>query len=71
MIYSKNEFKERLFDLCEKGDLASIGVFAGEKLYTICEQLDLRSKQFNLTAITEPEEVLKSILWTASLRQSV
>lgn len=59
MIYSKNEFKERLFDLCEKGDLSDIGIPAAEKLYIICEQLDLRSKQFNLTAITEPEEVLK------------
>jgi len=59
MIYTKEEFKERLSVLSKKADLADLCSPAGDKLYTICEQLDLRSKQFNLTAITEPEEVLK------------
>ncbi|MBQ3528207.1 MAG: 16S rRNA (guanine(527)-N(7))-methyltransferase RsmG [Clostridia bacterium] len=59
MIYTKEEFTTRFSLLCEKADLSELGLPAKDKLYTICEQLDLRSKQFNLTAITEPEEVLK------------
>ncbi len=59
MIYTKEQFSERLSALCEKARLSHLSEGCEEKLYTICEQLDLRSKQFNLTAITEPEEVLK------------
>ena len=59
MIYSKEEFFARLSALSEKAELDLINESSKEKLYTVCEQLDLRSKQFNLTAITDPEEVLK------------
>jgi 16S rRNA (guanine527-N7)-methyltransferase len=59
MIYTKEEFAKRLSELSEKAGLTDLTSPACDKLYTICEQLDLKSKQFNLTAITEPEEVLK------------
>lgn len=59
MIYSKEEFSARLCELSDKAALSALSVPATDKLCTICEQLDLKSKQFNLTAITEPEEVLK------------
>lgn len=59
MIYSKEEFSARLSALSKKAELDLINEITVEKLYTICEQLDLKSKQFNLTAITDPEEVLK------------
>ncbi len=59
MIYTKEEFAKRLSELSEKAGLLELTAHACDKLYTICEQLDLKSKQFNLTAITEPEEVLK------------
>ena len=59
MIYSRDEFFARLYELSDKAELSALALGAKDKLYTICEQLDLKSKQFNLTAITEPEEVLK------------
>ena len=55
----KEEFAKRLTELSEKAGICDLAIPACDKLYTICEQLDLKSKQFNLTAITEPEEVLK------------
>ena len=30
-----------------------------KKLYTVCSELEEKSKLFNLTAITDPDEVLK------------
>lgn len=59
MIYTKEEFTSRLGSLSEISKLTDLTGPATEKLYTICEQLDLKSKQFNLTAITDPEEVLR------------
>ncbi|MBQ4067344.1 MAG: 16S rRNA (guanine(527)-N(7))-methyltransferase RsmG [Clostridia bacterium] len=59
MTYTREEFSARLSALSEAAGLKHLTDAAEEKLYIICEQLDLRSKQFNLTAITEPEEVLK------------
>lgn len=59
MIYTKEEFSSRLSSLADAASLSALACPAEAKLYTICEQLDLRSKQFNLTAITEPEEVLR------------
>jgi len=59
MIYSKEEFEKRLQDLSERSGLSSVAMPAADGLYTVCEQLDLRSKQFNLTAITDPEEVMR------------
>ncbi len=59
MIYNREEFSSRLSNLSDTTGLADLACPAEKKLYTICEQLDLKSKQFNLTAITEPEEVLR------------
>lgn len=59
MIYTKEEFISRLSALSELSGLTHLTGPAENKLYTICEQLDLKSKQFNLTAITDPEEVLR------------
>lgn len=59
MIYLKEEFSLRLSELAQEAGISELAAPAEGKLYTVCEQLDLRSKQFNLTAITEPEEVLK------------
>ncbi|MBR6675969.1 MAG: 16S rRNA (guanine(527)-N(7))-methyltransferase RsmG [Clostridia bacterium] len=59
MIYEVNEFKSRLTALCEKAGLSHLCSGNEDKIYTICSQLDQKSKQFNLTAITDPEEVLR------------
>ena len=59
MIYEINEFKTRLTELCEKAGLSHLCAGNEDKLYTICSELDQKSKQFNLTAITDPEEVLR------------
>ncbi|MBE6714252.1 MAG: 16S rRNA (guanine(527)-N(7))-methyltransferase RsmG [Ruminococcaceae bacterium] len=59
MIYTKEEFSKRLAELAGSSGLSELCASHEDKLYTICTQLDLKSKQFNLTAITEPEEVLK------------
>lgn len=58
-MYTIEEFSSRIEALSEKAGLYELAMPAKKKLYTICEQLELRSKQFNLTAITEPEEVLR------------
>lgn len=59
MIYTKEEFTSRLSALADLSGLNDLTDPAADKLYTICQQLDLKSKQFNLTAITDPEEVLR------------
>ncbi len=59
MIYTKEEFTSRLEALSKLSGLYELTCPANDKLYTICQQLDLKSKQFNLTAITDPEEVLR------------
>ncbi len=59
MVYSKDIFKSELLKLSVGIDENILTDDVIEKLYTVCEELDRCSKQFNLTAITEPDEVLK------------
>ena len=59
MVYSKDIFKTELLRLSEGISPEILTDDAVDKLYVICEELDRCSKQFNLTAITEPDEVLK------------
>ena len=59
MVYTKEKFSSHLAELCDKAELSFFAPETPDKLYTICEQLDCKSKQFNLTAITDPEEVLR------------
>lgn len=59
MIYTKEEFTSHLSALCEKAGLDFFDCDTYGKLYTVCEQLECKSKQFNLTAITDPEEVMR------------
>ena len=59
MVYTKDVFKSELVRLAEGISPEILTDDAIDKLYIICEELDRCSKQFNLTAITEPDEVLK------------
>lgn len=59
MMYSKEEFFEKLKSAAADAGLDGLTAGSEEKLYTICLRLDECSKQFNLTAITEPDEVMK------------
>ncbi len=59
MIYQKEEFVKKLNDTVRKAGLSHLTEGNEDKLYTICARLDECSKQFNLTAITEPDEVMK------------
>ena len=59
MVYTKDVFKSELLRLAEGISPEILTDDAIDKLYIICEELDRCSKQFNLTAITEPDEVLK------------
>ena len=59
MVYTKDVFKSELLRLADgiSSDILTDDTI--DKLHIICEELDRCSKQFNLTAITEPDEVLK------------
>lgn len=59
MVYTKDVFRSELFRLAEGISPDILTDDSVDKLYIICEELDKCSKQFNLTAITEPDEVLK------------
>lgn len=59
MFYTKEEFEKELCDICRRGELPQYGGESVQKLFTICEMLDERSKSFNLTAITEPWAVMR------------
>jgi len=58
-MYTKEDFVNNLAALSEMAGIADLTAPARDKLYTVCEELRDKSKKFNLTAITEPEEVLK------------
>ena len=57
MVYTKDVFKSELLRLAEgiSSDILTDDTI--DKLHIICEELDRCSKQFNLTAITEPDEI--------------
>ncbi|MDD6095375.1 MAG: 16S rRNA (guanine(527)-N(7))-methyltransferase RsmG [Clostridia bacterium] len=61
MMYSKEQFTEKLLR-----ELSSAGLEAfshsAEKLYTVVSRLDEFGKKFNLTAITDPDQVIKKHL---------
>ncbi len=59
MFYSIEKFKSELMRLAEGISPEILTESAQDKLYTVCCELDRCSKQFNLTAITEPDEVMK------------
>ena len=59
MIYQKEEFIKKLRSIAAEADLLHMTDGNEDKLYTICARLDECSKKFNLTAITDPDEVLK------------
>ncbi len=58
MKYTKEQFRERLLSELDSAGLERFAPSA-DKLYTVVSRLDEFGKKFNLTAITDPEEVLK------------
>ena len=59
MIYQKEEFIQKLNGIAAEAGLMHLICGNEDKLYTLCARLDECSKKFNLTAITDPDEVLK------------
>ena len=61
MMYSKEQFTEKLLrELCSAG-LETFS-HSAQKLYTVASRLDEFGKKFNLTAITDPDQVIKKHL---------
>lgn len=61
MIPSKDEFINKLTALLSDAGLERYAP-SGERLFTIASRLDEFGKKFNLTAITDPDEVMKKHL---------
>lgn len=61
MIYSKEEFSKKLNKELKSAGLEEFSECA-DKLYTVVSRLDEFGKKFNLTAITDPDEVMKKHL---------
>lgn len=61
MIYTKEEFSEKLGAVLDSAGLSEF-IPAAQKLYTVVSRLDECGKKFNLTAITQPDEVIKKHL---------
>lgn len=59
MIYQKEEFFKKLNEIASAAALVELIGDNGDKLRIICERLDECSKKFNLTAITDPDDVMK------------
>ncbi len=58
-MFTREEFSKKLFALGEEAGLSGLCRVGEERLFVIVERLERFSKQFNLTAITEPEEVMQ------------
>lgn len=59
MFYTNDEFEKELADICARGKLPQYDGESLNKLFCICDMLDTHSKKFNLTAITEPQAVMR------------
>lgn len=58
-MFTREEFSKKLTEFGEAAGLADLCRTGEEGLFVIVERLEKFSKQFNLTAIIEPEEVMQ------------